>query len=389
MPDATTTEALVKSGWNELSLGELISLRRGHDLTWRDRRPGRVPVVGSAGINGYHNEALASGPGVVLGRSGASFGQAHYINRAFWPHNTALYVTDFRGNHPRFVYYLLSSVDFSRHNSGGAQQSLNRNFIAPLKVWVPGHDEQVRVADVLDDATEHIELLERLIAKKQTLRQGMMQQLLTGKTRLPGFTAPWHEFTLGEVASIDPEALPAGTDPRTLLDYISLEDVERGELLGHTRVRFGSAPSRARRVIKETDVLFGTVRPNLQSHMIYRGGLERPIASTGFAVVRASAGRSDPQCIFYLLMSHLTTVQIDRIIAGSNYPAVSSSDVRGLTFSFPPPDEQRAIGSALADCDNELTALQRHLAKMRNVKHGMMQALLTGRSRLTVEEGAA
>jgi type I restriction enzyme, S subunit len=84
---------------------------------------------GSAGQNGFHDTAIAKGPGVVLGRSGASFGKAHYCEQDFWPHNTALYVTDFRGNDPLFVFYFLSAIDFSRHNSGGAQQSLNRNFM--------------------------------------------------------------------------------------------------------------------------------------------------------------------------------------------------------------------------------------------------------------------
>lgn len=190
---------------------------------------------------------------------------------------------------------------------------------------------------------------------------------------------------MSEVANVDPEALTASTDPRALVEYISLEDVERGEILGHTRVRFGSAPSRARRVIKDGDVLFGTVRPNLQSHAIYRGGLKRPIASTGFAVVRAATECSDAQFLFYLLMSHLTTVQVDRIIAGSNYPAVSSGDVRRLMFTFPPLAEQRAIGSVLADCDGEVLILKHRLAKTLDVKQGMMQQLLTGRTRLPVE----
>src|SRR5215216_6708151 len=121
----TTTSSPAPSDWTATTLGELISLRRGYDLTWRDREAGTVPVMGSAGQNGFHSQAIARGPGVVLGRSGASFGQAHYCLSDFWPHNTTLYVTDFRGNDPRFIYYLLSSIDFTRHNSGGAQQSLN------------------------------------------------------------------------------------------------------------------------------------------------------------------------------------------------------------------------------------------------------------------------
>lgn len=225
-----------------------------------------------------------------------------------------------------------------------------------------------------------------MIAKKQAIKQGMMQKLLTGYTRLPGFTALWHEAFLREVAIIDPATLKASMDPRVSIDYISLEDIERGQILGHTKVRFGLAPSRARRVIKDGDILFGTVRPNLQSHAIYRGGLRRPIASTGFAVVRAIDERSDAQFLFYMLMSNVAMVQVDRIIAGSNYPAVSGGDVRRLIFNLPPFEEQRAIGLVLADCDDQISTLKRRLSKANDVKQGMMQQLLTGRVRLTGED---
>ncbi|HET7475930.1 MAG TPA: restriction endonuclease subunit S [Dermatophilaceae bacterium] len=370
--------------WRPRMLSDVVSLQRGHDLTWRQRRPGSVPVMGSAGVNGTHDRALAPGPGVVLGRSGASFGTAHYVDRDYWPHNTALYVTDFHGNDPRYVFYLLSSIDFSRHNSGGAQQSLNRNFIASIELDVPEYDEQCRIAAALDDASDRIAAIEVSIAKKQAVKQGMMQQLLTGRTRLPGFAGDWRESSVGELAAVDPEVLPAGTPPAVRINYISLEDVSRGELLGSTELAFGDSPSRARRVVKTRDVLFGTVRPNLQSHLLYAGGLRNPVASTGFAVVRASVD-ADPGFLFELLMSDMTATQIERIIAGSNYPAVSSGDVRKLVFMVPKADEQRAISAVLSDAEREIGRLRSRLAKARAIKTGMMQQLLTGRVRLPVE----
>src|ERR1700674_204016 len=95
------------SEWHDMTLGDFVGLQRGHDLTETDRRVRRVPVMGSAGQNGFHDTALAKGPGIVVGRSGASFGKVHYSTVDFWPHNTALYVTDFRGNDERFAYYFL------------------------------------------------------------------------------------------------------------------------------------------------------------------------------------------------------------------------------------------------------------------------------------------
>jgi type I restriction enzyme S subunit len=140
-----TTAGLIPEDWEEKTLGSFVALQRGHDLTERERRRGDVPVMGSAGQNGFHDTALMRGPGVVIGRSGASFGQAHYCARDYWPHNTALYVTDFLGSDARFAFYFLKAIDFRRHNSGGAQQSLNRNFISPISVAIPKRREQETV----------------------------------------------------------------------------------------------------------------------------------------------------------------------------------------------------------------------------------------------------
>ena len=142
--------------WTRGTLRDLVSLRRGHDLPEQQREPGEVPVMGAAGKNGFHSTAIASGPGIVVGRSGASYGKVHYCPEDYWPHNTALYVTDFHGNDPRFVYYFLRAIDFSRYNSGSAQPSLNRNHIYPMPIAYPGLAEQRAIAEVLasiDDKT--------------------------------------------------------------------------------------------------------------------------------------------------------------------------------------------------------------------------------------------
>lgn len=119
----------MKADWTQTTFGNVASLQRGYDLPEHQRSFGNIPVYGSAGINGYHNEARAKGPSVVIGRSGASFGVAHYVDRDYWPHNTTMFVTDFHGNCERFVYYLLKSIDFTSFNSGSAQPSLNRNYL--------------------------------------------------------------------------------------------------------------------------------------------------------------------------------------------------------------------------------------------------------------------
>src|SRR5690349_9467881 len=98
--------------WTTQPLGDFITLHRGFDLPTQDRKPGNVPIVSSSGVSGQHAEAKVSGPGVVTGRYG-TIGQVFYISDDFWPLNTTLYVSDFKGNDPLFTSYLLRTVDFA------------------------------------------------------------------------------------------------------------------------------------------------------------------------------------------------------------------------------------------------------------------------------------
>ncbi len=161
--------------WRDITLGDFVTLQRGHDLTEPERRIGRVPVMGSAGQNGFHDTALASGPGIVIGRSGASFGQVHYSPVDYWPHNTGLYVKDFKGNDPRFAFYFLRALDFDRYNSGSAQPSLNRNFIYPIPVTIPPLAEQKAIASILGALDDKIELNRRMNATLESMARALFQ----------------------------------------------------------------------------------------------------------------------------------------------------------------------------------------------------------------------
>jgi type I restriction enzyme S subunit len=147
------------SEWQDLTFGDFVSIQRGHDLPDQDRRKGLVPILGSFGITGYHDTAKTKGPGVTIGRSGASFGVAAYSEIDYWPLNTALYVTDFKGNDPKFVFYFMKSFDFSSYNSGSAQPSLNRNNLYPTLVKIPQSSEQKQIASILTALDNRITLL--------------------------------------------------------------------------------------------------------------------------------------------------------------------------------------------------------------------------------------
>ena len=155
----------------KIPLSDFITLQRGFDLPTARRKEGDVPVIASAGIAGYHNEAKVRGPGVVIGRSG-SIGGGQYTADDFWPLNTTLWVKDFKGNNPRFTYYLLKGIDFTRFNAGAGVPTLNRNHIASLRVSRFSPTEQDRIASILsayDDLIENNRQRIRLLEESARL----------------------------------------------------------------------------------------------------------------------------------------------------------------------------------------------------------------------------
>jgi type I restriction enzyme S subunit len=148
--------------WRDTTLGDFLTLQRGFDLPQNDRVDGPYPVIASTGPVGTNREAMVKGPGVVIGRSG-SLGGGQYIREDFWPLNTTLWVKEFNGNDPRFCYYLLKSIDFTKYNAGSGVPTLNRNHIHPLPVRVPTViKEQQAIACILGALDDKIELNRRM-----------------------------------------------------------------------------------------------------------------------------------------------------------------------------------------------------------------------------------
>ncbi len=137
--------------WPELPLQDISTLKRGYDLPVGQRQPGAVPIYAANGVNGSHNEVKITAPGVITGRSG-TIGKVHYTDDDYWPLNTALYVTNFHDNHPKWVYYMLQSFKLERFVEGAGVPTLNRNLVHGELIPLPPLPEQIRIAAILDKA---------------------------------------------------------------------------------------------------------------------------------------------------------------------------------------------------------------------------------------------
>lgn len=163
--------------WEYRKIFDIAPLQRGFDLPTAKMSPGKYPVVMSNGIGGYHSEYKVKGPGVITGRSG-TIGKLHYTDNNYWPHNTTLWVTDFKENFPKFIYYLYDWLDLSRFEAGSGVPTLNRNDVHNTKVAIPiVYDEQKKIATYLDDLDNFITLHQNKLSKLQKIKQAMLSKL--------------------------------------------------------------------------------------------------------------------------------------------------------------------------------------------------------------------
>jgi type I restriction enzyme S subunit len=144
--------------WRDTTIGCEMTLQRGFDITRSQQLPGSVPVVSSGGISSFHDTAMVKGPGVVLGRKGV-VGSVYFVDKDYWPHDTTLWVKDFKGNFPRFVYYFFRGMleRIASMDVGSANPTLNRNHVHPIEIRWPPPVQQRAIAGVLGALDDKIE----------------------------------------------------------------------------------------------------------------------------------------------------------------------------------------------------------------------------------------
>lgn len=148
--------------WQRVLLGDVITLQRGFDLTEKDATPGPYPVISSGGPGYTTDVPKVGGPGVITGRKGV-LGKVHFSPGPYWPHDTTLWVKDFKGAEPRFIYYLLQTLPLASLDVGAANPTLNRNHAHLLPVTVPGPATQAQIAHSLGALDDLIENNERQV----------------------------------------------------------------------------------------------------------------------------------------------------------------------------------------------------------------------------------
>ncbi len=324
------------SAWRSTTLGDILTLQRGFDITRAVQREGTTPVVSSSGVNSHHNVAMASGPGVVIGRKG-TLGTAFYLDGPYWPHDTTLWVKDFKGNNPRFCYYLLKSLDLAKYDVGAANPTLNRNHLHLLQVAQPPISEQERIASILGAYDDLIELNRRRILLLEEMAQRLFDEWFARIWRgtCDALTEGWRVGVASDLIDFDPPMrLPRGSlkpfIPMGSLDTRTsfIDDIEERE-----------AGSGAK--FQNQDTLFARITPCLENG---KTGLVRGLpgdgvgfGSTEFIVMR---GRTSGPAFTYLLARYAPFRAHARssMSGATGRQRARTNSLRSFKLRIPPPE---------------------------------------------------
>ena len=353
--------------WALNRLEDVAPLQRGFDLPSDLIRPGKIPIVYSNGIQKFHEIGMATAPGLVTGRSG-TIGKLHFIEEgAYWPHNTSLWVTDFKGNIPRFIYYLYDSIGISRFSSGSGVPTLNRNdvhaFFAPVP-RLPG--EQQKIADCLASLDERITLEAKKLDTFKTHKKGLMQQLFPAegetlpKLRFPEFrdAGEWEEKQLKDACDMQAGKFVQASEIQDHSNDVLYPCYGGNGLRGYTKTYTHEG---AYSLIGRQGALCGNV--NLVSGRFH---------ATEHAVVTTPKAGVDTNWLFY----KLALLNLNQYATGQAQPGLSVENLERVEIKIPRDiREQQKIADCLASLDDLITAQTQKLTALKTHKKGLMQQL--------------
>lgn len=358
-------EINLPEGWVLKQIKDVAPLQRGFDLPASKVVSGKYPVCYSNGIANYHNEFKAEGPGVFTGRSG-TIGNVFYVKENYWPHNTSLWVTDFKGNDRKFVYYLYQQVKLDRFNAGTGVPTLNRNDVHVHKIPIPKSAvEQQKIASILSTWDKAIELKEKLIEQKKEQKKGLMQKLLTGEVRFPGYDGKWQKVDFEEVFI----RIPVKKYQIKTTEYLKSGQfpvIDQGK---QKIVAYSNNAEKVYQVESKGVIVFG-------DHTRERKFIDFDfiVGADGTQVLDTNDGYNNKFYFYCLLHQNIPNTGYNRHF----------KFLKEMWFFKPSLNEQVKIAEILSKIDKEIDLINKELEELKHQKQGLMQQLLTGKIRVKV-----
>lgn len=369
-------------------LSDVVSMKSGESITAeRITSEGKFPCFGGNGLRGYTTTFTHDGSYTLVGRQGALCGNVTFVSGRFYASEHAIVVTPKKETDIKFMSYVLYDMNLNQYSESSAQPGLSVKKLLELEYPIPQNkEEQTAIAEALSDIDSLISSLQKLIEKKNAIKQGAMQELLTGKKRLPGFDEEWRTYKLGELGSFDKGCGISRAESNTgnfpAVRYGELYTKHTDYVKQYYSCISGDVAQTAKRVTFG-DILFAASGETKEEIGVCAAIVDRrDIFAGGDIVVFTPTTEINP--IFFGTLLNMPFVQKQKSERGQGDAVVHihADSLSEIIISMPEKNEQEAIATVIKDFNDEIEQLERKLAKYQQIKQGMMQELLTGRIRL-------
>ncbi|AXB02811.1 restriction endonuclease subunit S [Aeromonas caviae] len=413
-----TEVGVIPKDWEVMLVGDSFTvcnnLRLPISSKVRDGMNGSYPYYGPTKIQGYINEYRVEGEFALIGEDGDHFlkfdsvNQTQLVSGKFNVNNHAHLIKGDVGS-AKWFYWFFRNRDISIYltRQGAGRFKLNKASLERIQCAIPPTEEQLAIAKVLSDSDALIVSLEQLITKKQAIKTAAMQQLLTGRTRMPQFALradgtpkgyktselgqipeDWTIETLGGVTEIVRNGSNYSSVAKDGVAVTRIETIATGYVdVGRTGVAVRESIHESYRVLRG-DILYSHI--NSIDHIGKVARFDDDIElfhGINLILIRTSAVNS--LWLFKLLSGEEARKWARQVAKQAvSQASINTKELKGLLLAVPSTQEQTTIATILSDMDSELTALEQKLTKARDVKQGMMQQLLTGRIRLPLPQEA-
>ncbi len=384
-------ERKVPEGWVVKKLKDLSTMKSGNSITSKKINDyDKIPCYGGNGLRGYTYDYTHEGEYALIGRQGALCGNVQFVSGVFFASEHAIVVTPNDETDIKWLFYMLTDMGLNKYSESSAQPGLSVIKILNLELVAPADRiEQKFIAEALSDTDNLIQSLENLIDKKKKIKQGAMQQLLTGKKRLPGFSGEWRKvkvkdigYAYGGLSGKSKSDFDGGNKPYiTFLNVMNNTIIEISSLR-YVRVKSSESQNR----VNTGDLLFNTSSETPEEVgmcSVLLGEIDELYLNSfcfGFRIYDHNL--FEPLYLAYFFRSNEGRKLFFSLAQGATRYNLSKNLFYNIEFKHPSIQEQKAIAQVLSDMDNEIEALEEKLEKYKTIKQGMMQELLTGRIRL-------
>jgi type I restriction enzyme, S subunit len=391
-PGYQQTEAgIIPKEWAVHTLGALATMvASGRSSS--GALTGDYPVHGSTGIIGYTSNPDYEGDAILAARVGANAGRLNFVSGEYSVTDNTIIL---HLNSNCCLAFFWRQLEAKRLNTlvfGSGQPLITGTQLKALPLATPPLHEQEAIAEALSDADALIKSLEQLIAKKRQIKQGAMQELLTGKRRLPGFSGEWKDKTLFELADSKKEFFDDGDwiesehITKTGVRLVQTGNIGVGVFIQRDDKKYifeESFVSLNCKEIKQGDLLICRLaEPAGRSCVLPDIGEAKAITSVDVTIFRPPASVANRVFLANIFSTNQWFRSVSDRSGGTTHKRIARGALGQLTIKVPHVEEQNAIAKIFSDINAEITALDTKLAKARQIKQGMMQELLTGRIRL-------